>query len=411
VRRILWASVCFCLILPSAQAVTYLVLPFFNLSKDSNLDWMGESLAESVREALSSEGLMALDRDNRMEAYSRLSLRPYSLLTKASVVKIGEELDAEQVIFGQFDVKAAPDSAIAAESATRSAARNGASLLITARVLDLKRVKEGPEFREVGALEDLAALQEHLAWQTLRFLKPAGAPSETEFRERHPAVRVDAVENYTRGLLAASADEKHRFFTQAARLDSHYSLPDLQLGRLLWSKKEYKSAAEWFQKVAPGDVHYREANFFLGLCRYHGGDFAGAAAAFQEVARVVPLSEVYNNLAAAESRANRLLASVDDFRKALEGDRSDPVYQFNLGYALWRTGSFTAAAERFQAALDHDPADAEAALLLARCEKQSGPRPGDSQTEGLERLKTNYEESAYWQLKAVLQPDKPPDKH
>ena len=34
-------------------------------------------------------------------------------------------------------------------------------------------------------------------------------------------------------------------------------------------------------------------------------------------------------------------------------------------------------------------------------------RPGDSQTEGLERLKTNYEESAYWQLKAVLQPDKP----
>jgi tetratricopeptide (TPR) repeat protein len=417
-RRILWASLCFCLILPSAQAVTYLVLPFFNLSKDSNLDWMGESLAESVREALSSEGLMALDRDNRMEAYSRLSLRPYSLLTKASVVKIGEELDAEKVIFGQFDVKAAPDSAVAAESAPRSATsratpwatRNGASLLITARVLDLKRVKEGPEFREVGALEDLAALQEHLAWQTLRFLNPAGAPSETEFGERHPAVRVDAVENYTRGLLAASADEKHRFFTQAARLDSHYSLPDMQLGRLLWSKKEYKSAAEWFQKVAPGDVHYHEANFFLGLCRYHGGDFAGAAAAFQEVARVVPLSEVYNNLAAAESRANRLPASVDDFRKALEGDRSDPVYQFNLGYALWRTGSFTAAAERFHAALDHDPADAEAALLLARCEKQSGPRPGDSQTEGLERLKTNYEESAYWQLKAVLQPDKPPDK-
>ena len=97
----------------------------------------------------------------------------------------------------------------------------------------------------------LAALQEHLAWQTLRFLKPAGAPSEAEFRDRHPAVRVDAVENYTRGLLATNADDKHRFFTQAARLDSHYSLPDFQLGRLLWNKKEYKSAAEWFQKVGP----------------------------------------------------------------------------------------------------------------------------------------------------------------
>jgi tetratricopeptide (TPR) repeat protein len=408
VRSILWASVCLCLILPSAQAVTYLVLPFFNLSKDPNLDWMGESLAESVREGLSSEGLMALDRDDRIEAYSRLSLRPYSLLTKASVVKIGEELDAEQVIFGQYDVKADPDAAgKSALNVSAKGLKNGASLLITARVLDLKRVKEGPEFRELGALEDLAALQEHLAWQTLRFLKPTGAPTETEFRERHPAVRVDAVENYTRGLLASNTDDKHRFFTQAARLDSHYSLPDFQLGRLLWRKKEYKSAAEWFQKVAPGDDHYREANFFLGLCRYQNGDFAGAATAFQEVARVVPLSEVYNDLAAAESRANQLPASVADFRKALEGDRSDPVYQFNLGYALWRQGSFADAAERFHAALDHDPADATSALLLARCEKQSGPRPGDSQTEGLERLKTNYEESAYWQLKAVLQPDKP----
>ena len=387
----------FCFLLPPAQAATYVILPFFNVSKNPNLDWIGESLADSLRAAISSEGLMALGRDERIEAYSRLSLRPYALLTKASVVKIGQELDAEQVIFGQYDVQAAPDSP----------SKSRGSLQITARVLDLKHVKQGPEFREVGALEDLAALQEHLAWQALRYLKPVGGPSEAEFRERHPPVRLDAVENYTRGLLAGNADDKHRFFTQAARLDSHYSLPDFQLGRLFWSKKEYSSAAEWFQKVASGDIHYHEANFFLGLCRYHTGDFAGAESAFQMVARVVPLSEVYNNLAAAESRANMIPAAVDNFRKALEGDSSDPLYQFNLGYALWRAGSFTAAAERFHAVLNHDPDDAVAALLLDRCEKHSGPRPGDSQTEGLERLKTNYEESAYWQLKAVLQPDKP----
>ncbi len=395
--RLLCALVGLCCSLAPAQAATYLILPFFNVSKNPNLDWIGESLADSVRAALSSEGLMALSRDERIEAYSRLSLRPYALLTKASVVKIGEELDAEQVIFGQYDVKPVPDSPT----------KSRGSLQITARVLDLKHVKQGPEFRELGALEDLAALQEHLAWQALRYLKPVGAPSEAEFRQRHPAVRVDAVENYTRGLLATNADDKHRFFTQAARLDSHYSLPDFQLGRLFWSKKEYSSAAEWFQKVAPGDVHYHEANFFLGLCRYHTGDFAGAESAFQMVARVIPLSEVYNNLAAAESRANIIPAAVDNFRKALEGDNSDPLYQFNLGYALWRAGSFTAAAERFHTVLDHDPDDAVAALLLERCDKRSGPRPGDSQTEGLERLKTNYEESAYWQLKAVLQPDKP----
>jgi len=396
VRRLVWlfAGVCFCL--PPARAATYVALPFFNVSKRPNLDWIGESLAESVREALSSEGLMALDRDDRVEVYRRLSIRPYTLLTKASVVRIGEELDAQQAIFGQFDLKAVPDSAT----------KSRGSLQITARVLDLQHLKQGPEFHEVGALEDLATLQEHLAWQMLQFVNPRGAPSEAEFRERHTAVRVDAVESYVRGLLATNPDDKHRFFTQAARLDPHYSLPYLQLGRLLWSKKDYTSAAEWFAKIAPADAHYREANFFLGLCRFEMGDFAGAQTAFQSVARVVPLSEVYNNLGAAESRAN-LPAAVEDFRKALEGDASDPVYQFNVGYALWRSGSFPAAAERFRAVLAHDPNDDQAALLLARCEKQTGPRPGDSRTEGLERLKTNYEESAYWQLKALLQPGHP----
>ncbi len=394
-RFLAWAISAFCLC-GSARADNYLVLPFFNLSKNSNLNWIGESLAESVREALSSEGLTALDRDDRVEAYRRLSIRPYALLTRASVVKIGVELDAERVLFGQFELKPVPESPV----------KSRGSLQITARLVDLKHLKQGPEFREVAALEDLAGLQEHLAWQVLYLIKSGAAPTEAEFRKKHPPVRLDALENYSRGLLAANFDEKHHFFTQAARLDGRYTQPCFQLGRLLWKRKEYKSAAEWFQKVTAKDAHYNESNFFLGLSRYYSGDYTAARAAFQLVSRVVPLNEVYNNLGAAESRGN-MPEALDNFRRALDGDESDPAYQFNLGYALWKRGDFQAAAQNFRAVLDHDPNDSQATLLLARCEKQSGPRPGDPRTEGLERLKTNYEESAYLQLKAVLQPEKP----
>lgn len=406
-----------------AAAGTYAVLPFFNVSKNANLDWIGESLAASVHEALSSEGVMTMERDDRIEAYRRLSIRPYAVLTRASVVKIAEELDAEQVIFGQFDLKPASDAT----------GKSRGSLEIAGYLIDLKRMKQGPEFRESGALEDLAALQSHLAWQFLQFAAANAAPSEPIFQKRHPAVRLDAIENYIRGLLASNPDEKHRFFTQAARLDSQYSQPCFQLGRLLWSRKEYKTAAEWFEKVAPSDAHYYQANFYLGLSRYYSGDFEGAQSAFQVVAGVVPLSEVYNNLGAAESRASsaRVNASagaanpsperpnsvnpspanpgdaLENFRKALEGDPGDPAYQFNVGYALWKRGNFADAIKYFHSVLEREPADAEASLLLARSEKQAGPRSGDARTEGLERLKTNYEESAYWQLRAVLQQAKP----
>ncbi len=379
----------------TARADNYLVLPFVNQTTDKNLDWIGDSLAASVREALASEGLLTLEREDRTEAYQRLSIRPYVMLTKASVIKIGQELDAEQVVYGQFDLK----PVIGANEKSRG------SLQITAHTLDLRHMKQGPDFGEVGALEDLSALQRHLAWQALQFVDPKPAPSEAEFIRRHPAVRVDAIENYIRGLLAQTPEEKHRLFTQAVRLDESYSAPCLQLGKLHLRKKEYKLAADWFQKLSSDDVHYREATFLLGFCRFHTGDYEGAETAFQSVAKVVPLDEVLNNLGAAQSRRNSPQA-LENFKKALEGDESDPAYHFNVGYALWKQGQFDQAAARFREVLERNRDDADARFLLARCEKRSGPRQGDTRTDRLERLKANYEESAWWQLKAALQPQK-----
>jgi hypothetical protein len=75
-----------------------------------------------------------------------------------------------------------------------------------------------------------------------------------------------------------------------------------------------------------------------------------------------------------------------------------------VGYALFKQGNLSAAAERFRAVLDRDPEDAGAITMLGRCLRKQAPRSADIRTEGLERLKDNYEESAYWQLKAVLEP-------
>jgi hypothetical protein len=40
--------------------------------------------------------------------------------------------------------------------------------------------------------------------------------------------------------------------------------------------------------------------------------------------------------------------------------------------------------------------------MLGRALIQEGPRPGDPRTEARERLKINYEETAYRQLRAEL---------
>ena len=376
----------------SLGAETVLVLPFFNESHSANLDWIGESIAESVRDSLASEGLLVLDREDRLEGYRRLDLRPGAALTHASIIKLGESLDASIVIYGQYEM---PPAAAGVELSKRP-------LRISERMINLKRVRQSPQFIEAGALEDLATLEVRVGWQALNLLRPKSAPGEQAFVRARPPVRMDAVENYIRGLLAASPEQRHRFFTQAARLDEHYSQPCFQLGRIYWSRKEYKVASGWLERVARTDPHFLEAQFFLGLCRYHNGDYAAAEQAFQFVAAAVPLNEVYSNLGAAQARRGDAAAAIASFRKALEGDSGDPDYHFNLGYELWRSGQYQAAAESLRAVLDRNNNDPEATLLLGLALKREPPRPADPRAEGRERLKTNYDEAAYRQLQAEL---------
>lgn len=380
-------------------AETVLVLPFFNYSGSTNLNWIGESVAESIRETLAADNVLVLDREDRLEGFRRLALRQNVRLTHASIMKLAEALDADLVIYGQYELL--PPPAPPASGAPSTTSSRG-SLRISARILDLKRLRQGKDFTELGALEDLAALETHLGWQSLELVMPAAARSEQEFLKTRPAIRVDAIENYIRGLLASTPDQKHRFFTQAARLDNRYSQPCFQLGKIYWTKKDYRQAATWLEKVNRTDPHYFEAQFFLGLCRYSTGEFPAAEQAFQLVASHVPLNEVFNDLGAAQGRRNTA-AAIESFRKALEGDNTDPDYHFNLGYTLWKAGRFTAAVESFRAALERRPDDAEAEAFLDRALRSEASSPGDSRTEGRERLKTDYEETAYRQLKAELE--------
>ncbi len=381
-----------------SAADTVAVLPLFNLneSKAPNLDWIGESVAETVHEALGGGGLLVLSREDREEVYHRLSLRTGVVLTKASVLKIGETLDAGHVIFGELQVDGAEGSTVSLK----------ANLRMAVRIVDLKKLHEGPEFFEEGPLENLSQMETKLAWMLLRNLAPETAPQEETFLRDRPPVRVDAMESYVRGLMAPNGEQKTRLFTQAVHLDEHFSQPNFELGRMSFGRKDYKAAEPWLAKVSKSDSHYLEAAFLLGICKYYQGDFDGAADRFRMVSAQLPLNEVFNDLGAALSRRNDAAATVN-FTKALEGDEADPDYWFNVCYSLWTQGQFASAAAKFRAVLERSPGDREAAALLARCVKKDGPHAGgDAGSDGRERIKTTFEDSAFRQLQAELKKTK-----
>ncbi|MCC6588155.1 MAG: tetratricopeptide repeat protein [Bryobacterales bacterium] len=396
----------------AAHAQSYLVAPFANRSADPQLDWVGESVSEAIREAFADLNLPVVSRELRVDTIKRLSLRSGHGISLASWIKVSEQTSANRLILGEIhftpaeppppppapaatspDAKPDPDRPPPPAPATTPPApptTRGALRLVT-RVMDATRPVQLAEFSQSGPIEDLAALEAAISWRLLQFAKAPRLPDLQEFRRQRPNVKLNALESYIRGLMATSSDAKHRYFTQAARFDPSFANPRYYLGRMHFKAENYREAATWLDKISPSFRDYVHARFMLGLSRFELSEFEESRAAFEDVAAKVPVPELWNNLGAAQARLGMPQAR-ENLQKALNAKPSDPDYHFNTGYILWRQGEFSVAAERFRAVLDRLPNDDDAIYLLGRCLKSSGPRNGDLRTEGLLRLKDTYEE-------------------
>jgi tetratricopeptide (TPR) repeat protein len=375
-----------------AQSATVLVLRFHNESQYSDLNWVGESISGTLEQEYGEAGEIALDRDARSEGMRRLSLRPDADFTKATMIRLGQSLDAEYLVFGTYDVKLSPGSSELKDS----------SIQLTAHFIDLRKLHNGPDISEAGKLADLSRFKEHLAWESLKYLDPKSAPPLDRFMNARKLTRLDAEESYTRGLLSTDKDQRQKWFLLAANLDSAFVAPAYELGKLYLDRKDYRQSMHWLLRIPATDPRYPEARFYMGLSAYGAADFASAASYFREVLKIMPLNEVYNNLAAAEDQLNQS-AALDDFRRALAGDPNDPVYLFNLGAALLRKNSFDEAAKRLDAASDAVPADKEVQELLARAQDRQAS-PAGSKPLAPARLKLKLDTIAFRQLKAMLEP-------
>lgn len=377
--------------LSAASPDTLLVLPFTNLTGNRQLDWIGDSISEILHEHLASEGLGVVAPELREQTMSEIGLRRYAPLTRATAIEAAVAANASLVLYGSFDLRprgGPPDPR--------------ASLRIDAHLIDARALVRRGGFLIERPLAALSSAQTSLAWQVLRSLRPDSLVPEEEFSRAHPGIRLEALENYARGLRASNPEMQHKFLATAARMAPDFSPALFRLGSLnFFVFRDDSSAASWFEKVAPSSPHYRPSQFLLGVSRYRTGEFAAAAAALRRLAGIAPLPEVLNNLGAVLLRLNDP-GALEVLRAAAEANPSDPDIAFNLGYALWRAGQFEEAAAALRRSLEGGE-DATATILLGRCLQRQGPRPGEIRLEGRERIKTDYREDAWLALRSLVE--------
>jgi len=367
---------------PAPTGQTLVVIPFENHSKAPGLEWIGESFPELLQGRLASPTLYVLSREDRLRAYDRLGIPNDVHPSRATTYRIAEQMDVDYVLLGSYDF-------------------DGRTFSAAARLLDMRGLRLLPEVHESGPLVELIDIQTALAWDLLHELRPDWGTTRSAYVGSAPAVRLDAFENYVRGIIAPTEEEQVRRFREAVRLNPQYQEALLQLGKTYYRERQYGQAVASLGRVSREAPEAREANFYLGLAAYYQGDYEGAESAFEFVAARLPLAEVYNNLGVASARHGEKRAA-EYFQKAVEADPDDADYRFNLAVSLYRAGDFAGASRRLRETLSLRPGDTEAKALLGTIAGNATSRAqGGAPPTGripLERIRLNYEESTFRQL-------------
>ena len=64
-----------------------------------------------------------------------------------------------------------------------------------------------------------------------------------------PGIRLDAFENYIRGIVAGTRAEKITRLREAIRLNPNYTRAMLQLGKAYLENRDYEQAVNWFSRI------------------------------------------------------------------------------------------------------------------------------------------------------------------
>jgi tetratricopeptide (TPR) repeat protein len=306
--------------------------------------WLGEAAALLLTDGLREAGVGAVSRDEAVAAFDRLQLPRSSILTRATMIRVGELVGASEIVFGDV--------------------RLGPKLAVTAHIVRLDADAELPDVTGSGALDEIFAI----------FQRTAGALAASTGRvgvARPPPaapMALEAFENYVKGLVAATPAAQQRFLESALRQAPH----DARVLYALWGVYSAEGQDEQALAVAsavPEDSPLsRRARFAAAVSLVTLKRLDGAFQDLGALAREQPSPVLANALGVVQLRRPAGAsggAATDYFTRAVQADPGNTDYLFNLGYAYALAHNPDAALRWLREAVRYDAANGDAHLVMS----------------------------------------------
>ena len=322
-----------------------LVLPFENRTQQPSLDWIGEAVPEVLNRRLASAGFTVIGRNDRQYALDHLGLPKNFQPSRATALRLAQTLDADYIVLGSFT-------------------EQGSTFRASAQILDVTALRLGPPIVEQADINRLLDVLNSVAWRVARALDPKYPVAQNTFVATGSHLRLDAFENYTRGLVENNPPEQIRHLKDAVAQSPEFAPAWLALGLTYFGEQQFELAATALGHLPKTDPSALQAEFYRGLAFFYTGSYPKALDAFAFVATQLPLPEVVNNEGVAQSRRGR--DGTGFFQQAIAADPQDEDFHFNLAVALARRGDVRGAQNAVAQGLKLRPQDTEAEAFATR---------------------------------------------
>jgi tetratricopeptide (TPR) repeat protein len=326
-----------------------LVVPFENVERDPPLFWVTEAAAILLTDAVNEQGANAITRRERLRAFDELHLPTASVLSRATVIKVGQLVGAGRVVVGSIQrTKTGGESPVAAAD----------ELVVRVRAVRLDTGRLEPEITERAPLSQLFGLFQRVAARLL------GRNAPTMWTEDVP---LEAFESYVKGLLAESSDAQVRYLEAALKRHPRYDRVQLALWEVRSERGEYPQALAAARAVPESSAFARRARFAAALSLLDLKRHDDAFEQFKELNAEGPAAALHNDLGVVLIRRGWTAQTGKPayyFDRAIALEPNVPDVYFNLGYAYALDNDPQAAIYWLREALRRNPPDADAHFVL-----------------------------------------------
>ena len=267
-------------------------------------------------------------------------------------------------------------------------------ITVQSQIIEVNRLAMSAPIEDSAEIPRLLDVQNAIAWKIARQIDPHFNVALQTFLSASTGVKLSAFENYIRGIVATTPQERVKRLQLAIQDTPNYAAALLALGKTQYAERNYEQAATTLAQVPPNSRVALESSFYLGLAHFNSAKYSDAESAFAFVGARLPLPEVLNNEGVAVSRQNR--DAIPLFQRASTADPNDADYHYNLAVSYYRRGDFAAAQRENTLALNLRPTDADVKQLNTRIAAGRAPVK-DSDFVPLERIRRTWSETPFRQ--------------